>query len=383
VVLFDAFERSDNSWARHGEDSFTFLNRAAGPVWENVRRELEQWFQSFPSPDSVDLRERFRNRRPDQHWGAWWELYLFRVFSSLGFDIDVHPELPDSPARPDFRLGGESPTYIEATTVFSGIVEEGRHGAREGWILDALNEGKSDSFFVWVHMEAVGQARPRASEIVRPVEQWLDALDPDPVMAARDAGHPLPSQVFTFRDWRIRLEAVPKKPEARGNPAHRLIGIGPASVGFVNDRSMVGRALDRKYKRHAKVNAPLLLAVLGMSPVLDDEDVCQALFGTEAVEVDTGRLMRRPDGFWRGPKGPTGTGASAVLLGSGIQPWTAVRRLPRLWVNPWPRHPLEINVPFGQAVVENERVAFVAETASAHEILGLSADWPGDLDNPF
>jgi hypothetical protein len=377
--LFDDFERTDASWATYGEDSFHFLNRAAGPFWATVRDELERWFQAYPSAHAADLRSRFRKRSPDQHEGAWWELYLFRVFTALGFEVEVHPEVATAPGRPDFRLGGERPLYVEATTVFSGIVEEGRHRERESWILDALNEGKSANFFVWIDIEKVGMERPTIREVVGPVEGWLDSLDPDAVEASRSAGQGLPTCTFPFRDWRIRLRPIPKRPERRGNPAHRLVGVGPMSIGFVNDRDRVRRALDNKRRQHAKVDAPLILAVLGMSPVLDQEDVAQALFGSEAVEVDSLRLIRKPDGFWRGPRGASATAVSAALIGSGIRPW-ALSLWPRLWLNPWADRPLQTELPFPSAHVEAETLVFTDETRAA---LGLPPDWPGDPESRF
>jgi hypothetical protein len=379
--LFDDVERTDASWATYGEDSFHFLNRAAGPFWATVRDELERWFQAFPSPHAADLRGRFQKRSPDQHEGAWWELYLFRVFTALGFEVEVHPEVATGPGRPDFRLDGEQPLYVEATTAFSGIVEEGRHRERESWVLDALNQGKSANFFVWIHIEKVGMELPAVREVVGPVEEWLDDLDPDEVEASRNAGQGLRTHTFAFRDWRIRLEALPKRPESRGNPAHRLVGVGPMSIGFVNDRDKVGKALDRKRRRHSKVDAPLLLAVLGMSPLLD-EDVAQALFGSEAVVIDSGRLIRNRDGFWRGPHGASATAVSAALIGSGIRPW-ALSPWPRLWLNPWADRPLQTELPFPSAHVEAETLVFTDETRAAHELLGLPPDWPGDPECRF
>jgi hypothetical protein len=376
--LFDDFERTNPAPAKHSEDSFSFLNRAAGSFWANVRDELERWFDGYPAAHEADLRQRFRSRRPDQHWGAWWELYLFRVLTALGFEVDVHPEIAGSPAHPDFRIRREGTLYLEATTVFSGIVDEGRHAQREGWILDALNEGKSDNFFVWVHMDEVGMERPTVREVVGPVEEWLNGLDPDVIEASRNAGGALPARIFPFRDWRVRLEALPKRPEGRGKHAHRLVGVGPMSIGFVNDREMIGKALDRKRRRHSKVDAPLILAVLGMSPALDQEDVGQALFGSEAMEIDTGQLIRKPDGFWRGARGASATGVSAVLIGSDIQPWFALRTWPRLWMNPWATQPLATDLPFPRASVQAERLVFSEATQPPHEVLGLPAGWPGD-----
>ena len=379
MTLFDQFERTDASPAKHGEDSFHLLNRAASPFWETIREELERWFQAYPAAHAADLRNRFRNRRPDQHWSAWWELYLFSVFTALGFPVEVHPEIVDEPGRPDFRIDAEQTFYLEATTVFSGIVEEGRHRERESWILDALNEGKSANFFVWVEFETVGTERPGIREVVAPVEEWLQRLDPDEVAASVDEGQRPPARSFAFRDWRIRLDALPIRPEARGDPDHRLVGAGPMSSGVVNDRERLRKALDRKKRRHSKVEAPLILAVLGMSTFLEEEDVGQVLFGNEAVVIDTGQLIRKPDGFWRSTHGASAREISAVLVGAAINPWSITKRWPRLWLNPWANRPIEADrIPFPQARVDDERLVHIEEKGAADEILGLPRDWPGD-----
>jgi hypothetical protein len=57
----------------------------------------------------------------DQHTPAWWELYTHRLFSCLGYDVDVHPELDDRPGTPDFLISrGSWSAYVESTTVFTG-----------------------------------------------------------------------------------------------------------------------------------------------------------------------------------------------------------------------------------------------------------------------
>lgn len=58
-ALFDKVERDDDSPAWRNEDSFTFLNRAAGVVWQRQRDLLEAWYLDFPDADG-DLRARFR-----------------------------------------------------------------------------------------------------------------------------------------------------------------------------------------------------------------------------------------------------------------------------------------------------------------------------------
>src|SRR6202012_3159178 len=106
LKLFSETERTDPSPGRHGEDSFSFLDRVDQKFWARVRQELERWFAEYPAHDAKDLRGRFRDKDPARHYAAWWELYLFRVFRQLQFRVDVHPSLPGTPARPDFRVTG-------------------------------------------------------------------------------------------------------------------------------------------------------------------------------------------------------------------------------------------------------------------------------------
>jgi hypothetical protein len=107
--LFDEMERIDPTPARRGEDSFAFLNRASSVYWSKVRAELERWYEVFPD-DGSDVRNRFRNSSPQQHYAAWWELYLHRVLTQLGFVVEVHPPLRGSRNHPDSsrRVAGAS-----------------------------------------------------------------------------------------------------------------------------------------------------------------------------------------------------------------------------------------------------------------------------------
>jgi hypothetical protein len=67
--IFDEITRTDPEPSR-GEDSFTFLNRAATPYWERVRAFVEEAFRAYPGRHAADLRGRFRDRRWPVHVGA-------------------------------------------------------------------------------------------------------------------------------------------------------------------------------------------------------------------------------------------------------------------------------------------------------------------------
>ena len=350
--------------------------------------ELDAWFAEYPEEHGDDLKARFRSPDPRQHFPAWWELYLFRVFRCLGFEVEVHPDVEGASTHPDFRVErhGEG-FYVEAVTVFSGIVEEGRHGAREAWIKDLINEIDNRSFFVGLEFEQVGAARPRRLDVIRPIENWLATLDPDVLRAAPPGSEP-PKLEVRFRDWAFTVEAFGVAPEYRDAEDHRLLGLGPVMSGCVNDIEKVAAGLKRKFGRYGKLDLPLVVALLGMSSFLDLHDVEQALFGRHAVQFQTeppyeSRTIRQRNGVWMGECGPSATAVAAVLTGAGVQPWTAARTPLNLWLNPWAALPLEVALPFARATADDRGlVEHWPANAVPHEILDLPEEWPGP-DPPF
>lgn len=387
MTLFDDFPRTDPSPAGPGEDSFTFLNRVDRPYWARVRRLLETWFAEYPRADQEDLRNRFRKRAADQHFAAWWELYLFATLKRLGFGLDVHPTLDGVESRPDFRVANANGSFlVEAATTFSGIVDKGRHGERENWILSAIDQASNPNFFVGLEFEEVGMERPSVSEIVKPLERWLESLDPDAVPASDLST--APQLELRPRDWAFTLTAIPVKPEARGKPSHRLLGYGPITSGFVNDTQMLRRTLERKAGKYGEPQEPLVVAVLLTSPVVDNEDIENALLGDIAWEFNSedfqdGRWIRQPNGFWLRGTAPRWTRVSAVITGTGLLPWRVTEIWPRLWPNPWAAKCLEPSLPLSKGIAEKSgRVQYEPADGDLAELFDLPTGWPGP-EGPF
>jgi hypothetical protein len=379
VKLFDEYKRCDLSASPQSEDLFSFLNRSARPDVVSVRAELEPWFEGYPEEHRAELRSKFQDRR--QHSSAWWELYLHRVLTLLGFGTEVHPDLEDAATHPDLRVTGPTGTFLlEAATSETGIAEPGRDGAREGWIIDALNGAPHPNFFVSLRFELVGQDRPRNREVTDPVTAWLDGLDADAIVASTE----LPERVFPFRDWRLQLRAIPKSPESRGvHDGDPLIGMGPSTAGYVNDGDRMLAKLRDKSGKYGNPGLPIVVAVNLVSTFGGEHAAAQALFGSLAVRVPIGgdpsaaETFRQQDGFWMRAGRPLGTRVSAVLEGPTITPWTVASRWPRLWLNPWAAHPVELDVPFPRGVGgQDGQVTYVDATGLPARLFGLDDSWP-------
>jgi hypothetical protein len=384
-TLFDEFERTDASPARHDEDRYTFLNRVDQPYWQRTRDELERWYVDFPDQQrGFDLCKRFRRPEPNQHFGAWWELYLHRLFRCLGFDIEVDP--PVSGGKPDFRMTRDSEAFlVEATTSFSGIVDVERQPDHEAAVLAAVDKAKNPNFTVRLEIEQVGDEQPKVREITEPLEQWLSGLDPDDVID--ESIFDAPQKQLDVRGWRLRFTAFALRPEARGRPDHRLLGMGPGMAGYVNDREQLVSTLIGKRRKY-RPEEQLVVAVLLMSSgTVDHEDIESALLGPVVHPVlperGLGQPYRQRRGFWIAGNEPRGTRVSAVVTGNNLVPENVARTWPRLWPNPWAARPLTVDLPFPRGVASRQgEVQYEEVDEGPHPIVGLPEDWPGP-DEPF
>jgi hypothetical protein len=389
--LFDDMKRDDPAAGRPGEDSFTFLNRVDTPYWAQVRQLLEEWSAHYPADHADELRNAYRSRRPGSHWGAWWELYLHELFLRLGYEREIHPALPDSNKRPDFKLTRDgSSLYLEAAAVFAGIkAGAGGSGSAPDWMLAAIETVESPDFFVRL-IEVGGEGQQlRRTEISDPIQYWLDGCDPDQAAETFEENATLPELAFERRGWSIALQAWPVKAEARGRPDHRVLGTTPVQAGWADDIDQLQGKLKAKAGRYGSPEIPMVTAVLCISPTMERLDIEQALFGREAVIVSAdedppvGRLVRQRNGFWVRKDGPQNQRVSAVLTAVNLQPWTVGRTKPTVWQNPWATHELRDEWPFPcSTATENGEVIHVDSDPDLESLFDLPDPWPAGVPFP-
>jgi hypothetical protein len=379
-TLFDQFERIDSSPMAYGGSVFDFYNRDARPEWARLRAELEDWYSHYPDKDG-QLRKHFRNRkRNDQHFGAWWELYMYTFYRRLGYEITVHPKLPNG-KKPDFLItrDGEG-AYVECK-----VVIERTRSANEAAILNCTNKASHPDFILELDVDQEGTQQPSCAKIRSRIEKWLQRLNADDVIAARDAGRPLPTLPLSIGDWELLYTANPVPPERRGKYT-RLLGLVSWRVVMFDNVGLIKRAVGDKGRKYTGVDTPLdhpLIVALNTATVfIDDDEIDHALFGSGSMLYNLGGEEkfiprgRAPNGYWCADP-PAGTRVSAVLMGRNIDPYGAARDTPRMWINRWA--PMPISESFGLATNNLQDDGQVLRTDGnlvIHELLGLPADWP-------
>lgn len=112
--LFDSIERRYLEAARHNENVYDYYNTSARADITIIRNTLEGWFLNYPENEKKELKSRFKK----DFDSAFYELFLYELFSKLGYEITIHPDLPSSPKRPDFLICRDGlEIYVEAKVV--------------------------------------------------------------------------------------------------------------------------------------------------------------------------------------------------------------------------------------------------------------------------
>jgi len=391
MTMFKNWQRTDPSPAHHGEPLSTFLDRVAQPLFERVRDLINLWIDALPDDAKQDLVARLRSPIDDAFRAAFWELYVHQALVRCGFDVAIHPTVEGTLKVPDFlATRADTRSYVEASAVGSSDASQSGD-ARRDRLYDELNKIDSPDFFLWLDLDAEGDTDVSLKELRRDLGKWLASLDPDDVLARiRESGSSQVMPRFGWSDegWSLSVGAYPKSESARGEEGVRPLGIyGPGEARMIDDRAPLVRRMKRKSSRYGQLGAPFVLAISGSTFTTGEQDIVDALFGSEQITIltptDGGEPILRPtraqDGLWARAGGTGSTQVSAVLFVPYIEPWEVAVKVPVLVHHPMPDHPLELECPFLRIGTVNPsgRLLWRDPSQPINELFDLPGDWPG------
>lgn len=395
LKVFEEWDRTDPQPAHHGEPLSTFLDRVAQPLFERVRSLMNDWVSSLPDEAMADVVPRLRSPLAHVFRAAFWELYVHEALVRCGFDVSVHPVVDGTLKVPDFlAVRGDARFYVEATAAAASDAE--RSGdARRAQLHDEFNKTESPNFFLWLDIEAEGDANPSVKQARSDLEGWLESLEPDEVtklIAGSGAVDAMPRFVWEGGGWALSIGAYPKSVSARGDLSLRPLGIYNGGAEMIDDRTPLLRRMKRKSSRYGALDAPFVLAVSGFSFTTDEQDIVDALFGSEQVtfalppggQEPIVRPTRAPDGLWVRQGGAGATQVSAVLFVPYIEPWEVAAKVPVLIRHPAAALPLALDCPYLRigSVDEAGRLTWRDPEQPIAELFELPGDWPGP-EPPF
>jgi hypothetical protein len=378
--LFDGRQRDDVAFKRASETTYGFLDRIARPDLAWPRDPLNAWFSRWPEDDRDELRARFMAKDPASFTGALWELYLHEVHVRLGFSVERDPVLKDRRTRPDFLMTrGDDRFYLEATV--AGLPTATRSARqRENELIEMINHASSPDFRVRVRGVSVGPTTPSRRKVVAVVERWLATLDLEVERARLRV--PLEQPVHLEIDGTHLFVCPWPAPDDGWGPGLPMVITRSGPGGVVNEAPMLLDDLKDKASKFGQLGAPYVIALLADRDFTMDNDVLQALYGPDVIQIavtpegPAGDPVsgRTPRGFWQHDDQVRATRVSGVLSAVLLNPWSLAHVTPHFWPNPWAKHPLTADLPWAATIanLDENRLEQRPGSITAGGLLGLA-----------
>ena len=385
--VFDEIPRTSLRASRNREPHFSYLNESGRPAAEEVRRLIEAWFMRYPDSHKKSLLTRLRSPDNQHFLAAFFELYIHELLLRVRYDpvIPGNAEVSETGA-PEFEVGSPLGRFVlEAAHATDASQLEAAAESRLNDALDAINEVRSDHYLL--HVEHDGAPRtPVSRRAVRKwVEDFLASLSPEGIRAlAKTDLESLPKSRFEHDGLVMVISPIPTRAGFQMGTEDRITGVvGPMEAYSIQPRESLRKALRSKAGKYGSIEVPFVIAANTMADHFGRIDAMEALFGKEGYNLGTWDkrldepvMVRARDGLWYGPKGPTATRVSAVLITRALTPWTVAVVKPVVYHNPWAARPilglfgsLTTNVPDGTKMVESPGLV-------GSEIFELPTGWP-------
>lgn len=385
--LFDDIERTITRPKNYNESRFEYLNRSARKDYSKIRDLLEGWFNHYPSAHQEDLQSRFRGD-DQEHIGAFYELYLHELLTSLDYERTIHPEMEDVSTHPDFKVTTDKQTFYLEATIAAQSEQEIAEEARKNQVYDVLNRMDSPNFFVGLDIQGNPETTPPGSDLRKCVKEKFSDLDPDKISEKyeEDNREALPEWNWKHEDWKVTFFPIPKKPEFRGETESRPIASKIEGGFFIPDVG-IKRSIKDKASKYGDLDIPYIIAVNTWNKFGAGEfEVMNALFGELQVNIrvyegdrdSESSTQRKPNGAWIGPKGPRNRRVSGLLFANNLNPWNVSRQTPILWHNPWAKKELNEKVwPFPQNIPSEKSGEYqLKDGLENHKVLDIYPGWP-------
>ena len=112
------------------ESYWDYITSSDRDICKLIKSYREQWINIYNINKSAtkekkkDLLNRLKSKKRDQFIAAFFELYIFMLFTNLGFDVEIEPVLDDN-SKPDFlvtNIETKDQIYIEVTSISEGEI---------------------------------------------------------------------------------------------------------------------------------------------------------------------------------------------------------------------------------------------------------------------
>lgn len=358
-MIFDEIVRTDSGFMGQSESAFRFMNKSARDETTRIRELLETWFSHIAATDQASLRGDFRSGNDVQFASAFFELYVHELLRLLDHEIEIHPSLPGTSKRPDFRATlGDHSLVLECRVVLEESVAEQGDNKRLAEVADSLRQIQSDEFRVVLEGIGVPQSSVPTGRWKGNVQKWLAQLSRSSLL--KEGSEQLH---LAHHGFNLLVEARALEVKKMGSiVAYQAFGEGEMVTSHVAIRN----AILEKAGKYGLLDVPYIIVVNGIGDSVDEEEFLMALFGQDGIWHDTSRNTR----------------VSGIIAFARLGPRTIPTCRPILFLNPDAK--LEYSGPLTTALTscrfDGSKPVFVPGL-SPTQIFELPIDWPSTESN--
>ncbi len=387
MKLFKQCTSYSEKYSGYSEPEYSFLCRTDRPEMVKAKELLEKWFLSYPTSQKNELRSRFQSNDNLHHQGAFFELFYHQMLINLGYSVEIHPSIKDSPYRPDFIVGSAilPKFYFEATVAACKPTIERVSQARINAVYDVINRQViSNDFALLTNNQGFPKTPPQATEIAKKINQQLEMLDYEKIKYyfENNLVDEIPRWVFTHDDWILEVSPFPCR-ELKRKRKTRIIAGTSEDINFQGQIKSISESIKKKGNKYKNLEFPLVIAINSYENI-DKEEMINSLFGenklTYSLPIENEEIQyiyrRHPNGIFGNEKQPKYSRISAVLFVNALRPWNICHVEMLLFINPWAQYPLKSqleDIPKGYFSNGN---LFITNGLTTSKIFNLPNNWP-------
>lgn len=345
MFLFDKKERTLQGPADYNADIYAYYNDSARLDVGCVRDQLEIWFAKYPQNEKEELKSRVKATFNP----AIFELFIFALFTELGYSLEIHPEIPETTKRPDyFAKKGNDVFYIEVKFMTMLSQNEQSLERRKNAVLDAINKIDASNFLLKLEdISFKDSSQPSGKDIIRYFNREIANYSPDDYTERllQHGFDGMPEIIYEDDKIKITTKLLPKSPLHRGTNS-RSIGAHPTVTQIGNDSEDIIGALETKATRYGNLNAPYIICLNKQSVGLDLIEVQEALYGSLQICWSDNPNNREEkmeftgNGFFGSKSNPKFTRVSGVYITNANTANLATTAEHAFRHNPYAKHPI-------------------------------------------
>jgi len=373
AVLFEEGNRDSTEFVRVGETNYQFLNRSDRPGTPIIRSHLNSWFSLLPENTKSNFLARFKVE--NNFAGAFYELFLLGLFTSMDFIVEVEPLTQENKRIPDFLLHkDQSQIIVEATTNKYSFSEEVSHFNIRKQIIEELNQLDLKNIRLLINKLVVYvDSKPSIKTLKRRLQDHCNNID---LQRFTDFGLPTTEGYeFTYDEEQKFVFSTSFYLDKSGRgQLGRTVFSDSYDIGKDETAIKLASSIEEKKTRYGKMHHPYIICVNFPKTIPNPNDLFSMLFSSD-LGIKSEANRRSGFAFKDSPKNKS----LSALIVSFVVPYNMGN--PQFWLFKNPIADLPVNndqFPIDTYEFKEGKICFNPAQICFSELLDIPESLPPD-----